>query len=154
MADDSIKRRFPHYPRPTPEEVERLLQSVSFDDIMRQARAGNLAPLHEYLRAFLPHHHAATIIEFYERRLRHDLIKDLPSPEQEAEAAIATLARYRIKMMRRQLPPGERLPDGTHPRVIDESAAWLAEAGDLGHSDPAEIKFEPIRNKVGRGKRR
>jgi hypothetical protein len=32
------------------------------------------------------------------------------------------------------------------------TAAWLAEDGDLGRSDPAKIDFKRIRFKVGRGK--
>jgi hypothetical protein len=44
------------------------------------------------------------------------------------------------------------LPDGTHQQVINKVTEWLAENGELDHSDPAKIDFKRIGIKVGRGK--
>lgn len=149
MAERPPRRRF-KYRQPTPEEVERQLQYVRFDETMRRARGGNLAPLHDYFRTFLPVDHADALIKFTEQRLRRDLIKRPLNPEREAENAIAAAARYQIKRLRRRY--GGKLPDGIHQQVINKVTEWLAEDDELGHSDPAKIDFKRIGIKVGRGK--
>jgi hypothetical protein len=148
MAERPPRRRF-KYRQLTPEEVERQLQYARFDEIMRQARDGNLAPLHDYFRSFLPSHHADALIEFTKQRLRRDIFKKPPSPEREAEDAIAAGARYQIKKLQRRFG---KLPRGTYQQVIDKVAEWLAEDGELDHSDPTKINFKRIGTKVRRGK--
>jgi hypothetical protein len=139
------------YQQRSREDVERHYQRGRFDATMGQARGGNLEPLRDYFRAFLPGDHVDAIIEFIKRRLRRDLIKALPTAEREAEDAIAALARYWIKMLPR---PDGKLENGTYRRLINEAAECLAEDGELGRSDPARIDFKRIRAKVRRGTKR
>jgi hypothetical protein len=144
MPDGTPRQRFVYQQR-TPDDVERQIRRAAFPEAMRQAESGNLEPL----RALLPAEQAGAIIDFMNRRLRRDLIKRLPSPEREAENAIAALARYRIKLLQRRFG---KLPRGTYQRVIDWSAADLAEDGELNRSDPERIDWKRIMTAVGRGK--
>jgi hypothetical protein len=65
----------------------------------------------------------------------------VPSAERLAEDEIIGLSIYRIKMLQRRF---RTLHPGTYKHVINESAGFLAEEGELGHSDPARIDYQRI----------
>jgi hypothetical protein len=135
--------RFVYHQR-SPEDVERNMRRVTLRKLreaLRHANAGNLNPLHDFLRDYLPDDHVDALAEWHKRRLRRDLIKNAPSSEREAENTIAGLAIHEIKMLQRQFG---KLPSGTYPKVIDWAATVLAEDGELYRSDPANIDYNRI----------
>ena len=134
------------YVKPTAQDVNQRIQRHSFDEALRQAYGGNLEPLHEYLRAFLLEDNAKAITEFHRRRLRHDLIKRVASPERRAENHIAGMARWRLKMRRKLFG---RLPSGALQEEIKAVAESLLE--DFHDADPERINYRRILNMVRRG---
>jgi hypothetical protein len=142
-----MARRF-KYRKRTPADAERHLRyitGINLPDSLRQARGGNLKPLHDYFRAHLPADQAD---------LNIDLLKGLRfgrswTAERDDEDAIIGLARIRLVFER--LHGSLKDNGGTFKRVILWSAAQLAEAGEL-RGNPKEIKWKRIHNKVRRGK--
>jgi hypothetical protein len=108
---------------------------------MRQAYAGKLEALHEYLRAFLHEDHADEIMEWAKPRLRRDLFQNVLS--EEAEDLIIGLVKNSLKDVRQRLG-GHRLPDGEYQRLIDQSRTELVKDGVLDAADLKEIKNERI----------
>jgi hypothetical protein len=147
VADNKARRpsRFKYFGR-SPEDVRRRIQFQCFHETMLKAYGGELGPLHEYLRAFLPRNHADKIIEWARRRLRRDVIKRAPSPEREAEDLIIAHVIGRLRYAR-QRP----LPHGEYQRLIEQVATELAELGDLNAAD--QINYERILKSVRRGKK-
>ena len=140
MPDATPRQRFVYRQR-SPEYVKQRIQRAKFDEALSQAKGRNLQPLHDWLRDLLPDYAAEALAEFHKRRLRRDIGKSPPSAERLAEDEIIGQSINLIKALRRRY--GE-LDDGTYQRVIDHSAALLAEDGDLGHSDPARINYKRI----------
>jgi hypothetical protein len=152
VADNKTRgaSRYVYFER-SREDVRQHIQYCGFRETMRQAYGGELEPLHEYLRAFLPDH-AYAIIEWARRCLRQDYIKRVPSPERVAEDMIIAFAKFRLIFVRQQF--GDRpLPHGEYQRVIDEVWSFLAEGGDLNDADYEKISNERILKVIGRGKR-
>jgi hypothetical protein len=145
MPDGTPRRRFVYRQR-SPEYVKRRIQRAKFDDALRQANGGNLDPLHDWLRDLLPDH-ADALAEFHKRRLRRDIGKPVPSAERLAEDEIIGQSINLIKALQHRFG---RLDPGTYQRVIDHTAALLAEDGELGHSDPARMDYKRILKTVRR----
>jgi len=151
VTDNKTPRRSSRYvyAERSAQDVKRHTQRALFPEAVRQAYGGNLEPLHEYLRAFLPEYHADAIIEWARRRLRRGLIKRAPSPEREAEDLIIAYVRGRLRY-RRQRP----LPGGEYQRLIEQVSSELAEEGDLDRADPERINYKRILKSIRRGKKR
>ena len=130
--------------------MKQRIQRAKFDEALSQAKGGNLDPLHDWLRDLLPDYAAEALAEFHKRRLRRDIGNPLRSAERLAEDEIIGRSINRIRMLRRSAAADDGSDDGTYQRVIDHSAALLAEDGDLGHSDPDRINYKRILKTVRR----
>jgi hypothetical protein len=151
VADNKARgpSRFRYHGRSL-EDVRQRIQFERFRETMVKAYGGELEPVHEYLRVFLPgKNHADEIIEWASRRLRRDLIKRVPSPEREAEDLIIAHVIGKLKYAR-QRP----LPRGEYRRLIEQVGSYLAELGDLSAADSARMDYERILKCVRRGKKR
>jgi hypothetical protein len=151
VADNKARRprRFEYRGRSL-EDVRQRIQFECFPETMLNAYGGELEPLREYLRAFLPtKNHADEIIKWASQRLRRDLIKRVPSPEREAEDLIIAHVIGKLKYAR-QRP----LPHGEYQHLIKEVWGDLAEDGQLHPADPEGINYERILKCVRRGKKR
>jgi hypothetical protein len=146
MPDGTPRRRF-NYRQRSPEYVKRRIQHAKFDEALRQAKGGNLDPLHDWLRDLLPDYAADALAEFHKLRLRRDIGKRVPSAERLAEDEIIRLSMYRIKMLQHRFG---KLDPGIYKLLIDHSAELLAEDGELGHSDPERIDYKRILKTVRR----
>jgi hypothetical protein len=154
VADNKARRpsRFKYHGRSL-EDVRQRIQFERFRETMLKAHGGELEPLHEYLRAFLPRDHPDKIIEWARRRLRRELLKRAPSPEREAEDLIISYVQHRLKSERQRLG-GRPLSRGAYQRLIKQVCTDLAEDDLLVPADPARINYERILKCVRRGVKR
>jgi hypothetical protein len=141
VADNKTRRRSQYVHHAQSRESVHSIQYAGFRKIMRQAYAGKLEALHEYLRAFLHEDHADEIMEWAKPRLRRDLFQNVLS--EEAEDLIIGLVKNSLKDVRQRLG-GHRLPDGEYQRLIDQSRTELVKDGVLDAADLKEIKNERI----------
>jgi hypothetical protein len=118
----------------TPNQLKRRIQRMGFEDALRTAYARDLAPLHDYLRTFLPDQdHADAIITLMERRLRRDFVKEAKTPEWEAAGEVVALAET---ILHYQRADGRKIGRGGYERAIAHALELLTCDGDI---DPAVL---------------
>jgi hypothetical protein len=151
-ADRKRDQKSRNYKPVTFATMQQMIHGGRFDETMRKADGGNLAPLSKYLHAFLPTNHADAIAAFHQRRLRRDLSPPLTA-SQVAAGDIVAIAKG-IKLGVKQC--GGRIRKGDYRRFIDRATELLALDGELNcidHDQLANLN-DWMLNALRRGKKR